>query len=309
MITPAARLRRLTAALLALVLIFFSAPWNATQAVRAQLHGLFLAVADVNGDPVSDLSLGEVVVLWDGLECDTFDLEPINRPVRVTVFVDNAEGSREALQHMREGLKGFLDVLPGEVEVALVTLARQPRWVTRHTSDRTELARGIDLITPDNGTRARFRDALYEEAERLNDDLERQYVPVIVMVATDGPEGSTLQQVAYERMAQRLVDNSATVHTLLFSNRRVYGRGQQVQIAMHLRDLTGGTYESLAIPSGFRRLLPELAGDIARKHRLTSHQYRVTYTPPAGTFDRPRISISTSRPNLNLFPTFDGNVR
>ena len=56
-------------------------------------------------------------------------------------------------------------------------------------------------------------------------------------------------------------------------------------------------------------MLPELAGDIARKHRLTNHQYRVTYTPPAGTFDRPRISISTSRPNLNLFPTFDGNVR
>jgi hypothetical protein len=315
--TSSARRRWRTGAVAVLGVVICAAPWSAAQGERAQnqvsTQVMFVAVADAEGAPVTDLSPQELVVQWDGLDCDTFDLAPFNLPVRVTVFVDNAEGGRQALQHMREGLKDFVDAIPAEVEVGLVTLARQPRWVARHTADRNALRRGIDLIVPDAGTRARFRDALVEEAVRLHEDPERQYLPVIVLVASDGPEGSMTQQVAYEEMVRRLIQSSATVHTLMFSSPTSASRagligGQQVQVALHLRDLTHGTYEALAVASGFRRMLPELGRDIARKHRLTSNQYRVTYLPPAGTFDRPFVSVATSRPRLNLFPTTDGNV-
>ena len=58
-------------------------------------------------------------------------------------------------------------------------------------------------MVPD-GAGARFRDALVEEAERLHDDDERQYFPVIVMVASDGTEASSSQQQAYEEMIGRM---------------------------------------------------------------------------------------------------------
>ena len=305
--SPAGR-RLVAGTLLALALIVFGGPWSTSQVV-------FLSVVDANGEPVSDLELDEVIVQWDGVDCETLNLEPIDWPVRVTVFVDNGEGSLEALQHMREGLKGFVDAIPEEVEVALMTLARQPRWVTRHTSDREELARGIDLIVPDAGAAARFRDALIEEAGRLNDDEERQYFPVIVMVASDGPEGSTSLQPAYDKMLQRLIDSSATVHTRIFSGDRLSaGRGgldnlgQQIQIGMNLRDVTRGSYEVLNVGTGFRTILPELAREIARKHKMVSSQYRITYAPPDGVSDQAVTSILTSRPGLNLIPTLDGNV-
>ena len=205
MITLAARLRPFTGALLALALTVVGLPWSASQVAFAQNQVLFVSPVDSNGEPVTDLGPDDLQVRWDDEVCETLGLERVNWPVRVTVFVDNGDGSRNVLQHMREGLKLFVDAVPEEVEVALLTIGSQPRWVTRHTVDREELERGVDLITPDTGAASRFMDALIEEAGRLNDDDERQYFPVIVMVATDGPDGSTGLPQRLDDMLQRLI--------------------------------------------------------------------------------------------------------
>ena len=309
MVTLTARLRPLTGVLLVLALVVFGVPWRTSQVAFAQNQVLFVSVVDSNGDPVTDLEPDDLQVTWDGEVCETVDFDLVTWPVRVTVFVDNGEGSRNALQHMREGLKLFVDAIPAEVEVALLTIGSQPRWVTRHTDDREELARGIDLITPDTGAAARFIDALIEEAGRLNDDDERQYFPVIVMVATDGPEGSTGLPRRLEEMLQRMVASSATVHIRLFSTGENF-QALQVQVGGRVSDVTRGTYEPLAASSAFVTLLPELAQDIARKHSLVSNQYRLTYAPPDGASAQPaiRLAISDAYSGVELSPTLDGNV-
>lgn len=305
--TPTERRRRLTGALLALVLIGFGAPCATSRVVLAQSQTLFVSVVDGDGEPVTDLAPEEVTVQWDGEDCETLNLEPINWPVRVTVFVDNGEGGRAAVGPIREGLRRFLDVLPAEVEMALWTIAGRPQSLIRHTADREALTNGIDLIAPNTGTGARFMDALIEEAGRLNDDEEGQYFPVIVMVASDGPDISGGQPRHYEEALRRLLDNSATVHTLMLSSGRNLG-GIASQVGANVAEVTRGTYESLALGTGFVTMLPELAQNIARKHRLVSNQYRVTYAPPDGASAAPGISIGTTRPGLNVIPTIDGNV-
>ncbi len=304
-----ARLRPLTCVLLVLALLAVGAPWRSSQVAFAQNQVLFVSIVDSNGEPVTDLEADDLQVRWDDVVCETLALEPINWPVRVTVFVDNGEGSQNALQHMREGLKLFVDAIPAEVEVALLTIGSQPRWITRHTADRAELERGIDLMTPDAGAASRFMDALIEEAGRLNDDEERQYFPVIVMVATDGPEGSTGLPRRLDEMLQRMIENSATVHTRLLSTGDQF-QGLQVQVGVRVSDLTDGTYEAVAASTAFVTLLPELAQDIARKHTRVSHQYRLTYAPPEGTFDQPsiRLAVSDDYSGVDLFPTLDGNL-
>ena len=74
--------------------------------------------------------------------------------------------------------------------------------------------------------------------------------------------------------------------------------------------MTGGTYEPLAASSAFVTLLPELAQDIARKHRRVSNQYRLTYAPPDGASAQPaiRLAISDAYSGVELSPTLDGNV-
>ena len=303
-----AGLRRVAGALLALAVIDSGAPWSTSTVVLAQTHVLFVSVVDSDGEPVTDLEPDELVVQWDGENGQTLDLEPVSLPVRVTVLIDNAEDTRAALQHMREGLRGFLDAIPKDVEVALLTLARQPRWVTRHTTDRAELARGLDFVTPDYGTSARFLDGWIEAANRISDDAERQYLPVILMLAGDGIDGSSVTQGRYAEMRQRMLDISATMHTRMFT-----GIGNaaapQAQVGIEMSNLTRGTYQALASPTAFRTQLPELGRDIARKHKRVSHQYRVTYAPPERPFDDPTILVGTpARPALDVIPTLGGNV-
>ena len=303
--TPTARLRRVTGALLALVLIGVGAPWATSRVVLAQNQVLFVSVIDGEGEPVMDLTPEELTVQLDGEDCETMNLEPIDWPVRVTVFVDNGETGQTAVRQIRDGLTAFMDVLQEEVEVALWTTGGQAQSRVEHTADRAELTDGIDRIVPDSDA-ARYMDALIEEAERLGDDEERQYYPVIVMVASDGPDGSRSNQQDYEDAVQLLVDSSATVHT-----RILVAGGENAlaaQVGEHIGTVTRGSHESLAAGSAFVTVLPELAEDIARKHRRVSNQFRVTYAPPDGVSDQPRISIGSSRSGLSMIPTVDGNV-
>ncbi len=274
--------------------------------MSAQSYTLFVSVVDLRGNPVTDLTLDELVIQWDGEDCVTLDLEPISLPVRITVLIDNAEDTRAALQHMREGLKGFVDAIPEDVEIGLLTLASQPRWITRHTTDRAELLDGIDLVTPDYGTSARFLDGWLEAAKRINDDAERQYLPVILSLTGDGIDGSNVTQGRYAEMREKMMNVSATMHTRMFSSIG-NAAAPQAQMGIEMGNLTGGSFEALASPTAFRTQLPELGQEIARKHRRTTNQYRVTYTPPEGASTQPNLSIVT-RPGLQLIPTANGNV-
>jgi hypothetical protein len=306
-----ARRRSLAGALVALGLIAFGVPWS-SQVVSAQSQSFFLSVTDAEGVPVTDMAREEVVVETDGEQSKTLSLEPIDWPVRVTVFVDNGLASPPILDHVREGLRRFVEALPADIEVAIGTTGGRPQFLAEHTSDPAELADALGSIAPDMEGAASFLDALYEEAERLHEDAEGQYFPVIVMVATNGPEGSSrVRPRPFNEMMERLMANSATLHTRLYAFTSVSGvkqGGDQARWGMDIGKATGGSYEGLSTAIGFRTLLPQLAEDLARKHRLVSSQYRLTYEPPEGANAQPVIRVLTSRRNINMVATFDGNL-
>ena len=311
MAAATARRRSLGGALVALALIAFGAPWT-SQVVSAQSQSFFLSVTDPEGVPVTDMAREEVIVETDGEQSETLSLEPIDWPVRVTVFVDNGLASPPLLDHMREGLRRFVEALPPDIEVAIGTTGGRPQFLARHTSDRAELEDAIGSIAPDMEGAASFLDALYEEAERLHEDAEGQYFPVIVMVATNGPEGSSrVRPRPFNEMMERLMANNATLHTRLYTFTSVSGAkqgGDQQRWGIDIGKATGGSYQGLSTAIGFRTLLPELAEDLGRKHRLVNSQYRLTYNPPAGANDQSVIRVLTSRRNINMMATVNGNL-
>ncbi len=305
------RPRRFLVGRLALSLVVCGASWTATPVAAAQDQSVFVGFTDLEGAPVTDITAEDVAILWDGVACEILELEPINCPVRVTVWVDNATESVAALPDMREGLRLFLDALPPDIEVAIGSLSGRPQFRSPYTTDRGELTDAIGTIAPE-GASAAFFAALYEEAERMHEDEDRQYTPVIVMVAAAGSEGSSrVTPKRFERMMDRLSGNAATVHTLLF--RAPYGVGKQMgqNQAMWGNDIavtTGGRFESVLTSTVYRTLLPEIAKDLARKNKLVSHQYRVVYKPPKDASDQPRIQMKSKRGGLNAFISLNGNV-
>ena len=299
----------ITHRLLAVLGVIAAFLWLSNQVVQAQEQVLYLSIVDSSGTPITDVDENEIVVQWDGEDTETLEFEQPGWPLRVTVFIDNSNAAILAVPQMREGLRAFLTELPGEVEVGLATIAGRAQWVAEHTADRAELERGIGLIVPNTGSSADFLDALIEEGGRLDDDNDREYYPVIVMLSADGVEGSSSQQGRFDEMVNRMIMNSAEVHTLFFVSGQGSGAAAiQVQIGEALAQNTRGSFERFAAASGFVNLLTELARDLANKHRMVSNQYRVTYRQPRNPSAQPAIGVATTRDGLNLIPTLDGNV-
>jgi hypothetical protein len=281
---------------------------GAALSAQAQEHTLHVAVADSDGNPVTGLTKDDLVVQWDGENLETTGFEAIDWPVRLTVFVDNSGAAANAVPRMREGLRALLRELPAGIDVAFLTLARQPRWITRHTSDRGELEGDIANISPDAGAASTFNDALVEEADRIDDDDDREYYPVIITVATDGADGSRSQQGRIDRMVERMVENSVEVHTLLLMTGQLGSASMAAGVGQALVPVTRGSFERIAVNSAIVERLAELGRDIAQKHRMVSNQYRITYRQPRNPSAQPAIGVATEREGLQMIPTIDGNV-
>ena len=305
MLIPMRRLRRARTALFTAALVLLAGAWSA----EAQEHTLHVAVADAQGNPVPGLTEDDIIVQWDGENLETSEFEFIDWPVRLTVFIDNGDNATILIPQVREGLLALLRELPAEIEIAMLTTGRQPRWVTRHTTDREELEGNIANISPDSGAGATFNDALIEETNRIHDDDDREYYPVIIMVATDGADLSRSQQGRVDQMVERMVENSVEVHTLLFVSGNALGSGSMAAgVGQALVPVTRGTFERIAVPTAVVERLQALGRDIARKHRFVSNQYRITYRQPRNASPQPAIGVATERAGLQMLPTLDGNV-
>ncbi len=305
MLIPIRRTRRARTALLTAALCLS----GAALPVQAQEHVLHVSVMDGAGNPVTGLTEDEIIVQWDGENLETTRFEPVGWPVRITIFVDNSGGAVNVVPQMRNGVQAMLRVLPAGIDVALLTLARQPRWITRHTSDRAELEQDVPLITPDSDTGARFVDALIEEAGRIDDDDEREYYPVVVMVSADGVDNSTSQQGRVDEMVERMVNNSVEVHTLLFISGAGFGAAaQQANVGNALMQITRGSFERIAVGTAIVDKLRDLGRDITQKHGRVSSQYRITYRQPRNPSAQPAIGVATEREGLQMIPTLDGNI-
>ena len=173
-----------------LVGILFAAVWSASSAsVLAQREFQFFAqFSDAAGKPVTTLTDADIQVQEDGATGKVLKLEPIDWPVRVAILLDNGTGSAERIVNVRTGAKALIEALPEGVEASLQTLAPQPRWVVRPTTDKKALLAGVDLYTPDSAT-SRFVDGLIETVARFDKEKGNNF-PVVVILGSLTADGS-----------------------------------------------------------------------------------------------------------------------
>lgn len=277
-----------------------------------QQFQFFLSAANASGDRVTDLRLDEVAVSENGRPARVVRLDPVAWPVKVTVMVDNGLGTGNFLVQYRNGLKGFFQALPTGVEASLLTLAPQPRWVVRRTNDRVQLTNGVDRISPDSSG-ARLLDALIEESDRIEKENRdaTAYFPVVVIVSTTGPEGSSPRDRDLDRMVRQFKARGARIHVVMLgtnatSPNSIVG-ARQVQAGKLLADETGGRYEAIAAATRIATLLPEYGEEVADAHEFQSQQYLVTVERPAGaTGALGELAMGLTRPGLTFAATAQG---
>jgi hypothetical protein len=282
-----------------------------------QQRQVFVSVVDSRGVPVLDLRADAFKVFENQMPARTIKVEPIEWPMKLTVLVDNGLGSDDYLANLRTGLRNFFNEIPDEVEMSLLTLAPQPRWVIKPTTELEKLIKGVDLITPDPGI-SRFFDGLSEAAARFDKEKGREarYFPVIVMVTSDVGSVDAPFAQDYERFNKRIRDDALTVHFVLVSSATQKTIGGvignvQTHVGLAATGLSGGRYENISAPSRLVTLLPEIGQQIAKSHFRQTHQYRVTYEMPAGApKDAPKdLSVSVNSSSaVSIEPTRDGHL-
>jgi hypothetical protein len=274
---------------------------------------IFLSLVDRTGAPVTDITLEEVTIQEDGQPRDTLRVEPVDWPTKLTVIVDNSQATSNALVQLRNGLRGLFEELPAGVEMSLLTLAPQPRWIARPTRDRQKVIESIGLLAPDSGA-AKFLDALVEAGNRIAKD-EGRHFPIILIVGSDGIEGSSVIERDIERLVKQMVQHAVTLHVVMIARggRRTLSNtgANQVQVGIGLTQMTNGRYENIAASTRLTSLLPELGKLIGASHLRQSQQFRITYSRPRLWYQRPgspQITATTTRPGLTGILTFDGRI-
>jgi hypothetical protein len=290
---------------------------------------IYLLATDAEGVPLLDLEPADISIREDVGESTIVSVRRFGWPLKVTVLVDNGPGTAGSLVHLRAGLQKFFDGLPREIPVSLIATAPNPRWLFRETTDRIQIERGVNRITPDEGL-GRFSDALIEYAARLDEEFRGvtaeqlpPYLPVLVAIATTHQDGSQVVREKSLRMVTSLRRYRAWTHMLMVTPPRpasaelgvpfvALDEGQNAQIAKTVQEVTRGTYTPITAAGTSAlssKLLPELARQIALRYIRQMTQHRIVLQRPEGASGPMRdFKLALFRPGAKAVVSVDGSM-
>lgn len=306
-------MRRFTMSFVATAALLFALP----SAAGAQALGqLFIEVFDESGEPVIDLRPGDFTIRENGqdVRVESAELDPVGRePMKVALLVHNGvmtgvesltvgggavdqggpvpgvtlnlgtSGDTGAVNQLRAGVVTFLETLPPSHEVGLFTIGGTIQRRVDFTTDRDELKEAAERIFVEQSPGVIMLDGVKETWERRYDDGDR--FPVFVLVLTDGPEGSSsYSENDYVELMTDLVQNNVTIHVVLVS----MGGSIVSQYALNMTQITGGTYQNLAIPRGLANALQEVATRMGEHYEQVSNRHHVIFRradPPGDQFE------------------------
>jgi Mg-chelatase subunit ChlD len=180
-------------------------------------------------------------------------------PMRVALLVDTSASTSTALPQIREGLVAFLDALPAEHEVLLVTTGRRAQVRIQPTQDRARLKASAKGLLSDNGPTPLI-DALREIDQRFMRKAADR-VPVFVIVTGDGSESSSeTDDKTFRQWVTDIGGRGVSVSAVVL---KTSGSGIPEAVARSLVDATGGHYTVMSNGSGFPAALVKLAGELA----------------------------------------------
>ena len=250
-------------------------------ALHAQRQLTLLAtVTDPTGAEVTAITPEEVKFSENGVDGKTLKVEAVNTVPKVQILIDNGIGiGSAAIGDLRNGVRAMIEALPTNIEVTLVTTAPQPRFLQRATTDRAQLIKAVDLLSPDTGA-GRFAESLYEATDRIDKDKTGRYT-IIAVGTTSGD--AQVRESDVQKTIERVSQRGTTVHAvLLVSNRGAGGGALQEELGQLLANNSGGRFEKINTANRIVTLLPEIGAQVAKTAGGASRQFRLTVERPNG---------------------------
>lgn len=181
--------------------------------------------------------------------------------MRIILLVDSSSTISPMITQFREGLMAFLDALPGEPEIAIVSTGSQIRIRVQPTSDRSRLRAAASSFTSDGGGNS-LLDTLLEADQRLLKNAADRRSVFVILTADSGGNGSvTPARInVYNRFVDDFMARGGRAHSLVVGS---VNRGVTTQIAENIARNTGGFYETIVIANAVPKLMITLADYVA----------------------------------------------
>jgi VWFA-related protein len=287
--------RDLTPIVVALVLGAAALPLHA--AGKLQTRHVFVHVIDQHGAPVSDLTASDFQLTEGGVARVVTHAGPAKDPMRIALFLDTSDAAAPALTHMRAGAIAFLEALPPEDEVLIVTTGRQARVRVQPTTDRKKLeGAAAGLFTDGAGTV--LMDGLMEIDDRFFKKAEDRW-PVFVIFTSDGTESSAgAREKEFNTWNLAIGARGVTVHALVLKNNK--GGGMPDVVAANLTRNTGGRYDVMNTTNALPDKMKTLAEQLALDHRKMTAWYQVDFQSDATEFKPIDVGVARSGVRLEI---------
>ena len=181
--------------------------------------------------------------------------------MRIVLVVDSSSTVTPMITDFRAGLAAFLDTLPGDPEIALISTGSQMRVRVQPTTDRVKLRAAASSFSSDGGGNS-LLDSLLEADQRvLKNVAERRSVFVILTSDSGGSGTVTPARInVYNKWVDDFIARGGRAHAIVVGS---VNRGVTTQIAQNLARNTGGFYESIVIGNAIPKLMVTMAEYVA----------------------------------------------
>jgi hypothetical protein len=262
---------------------------------KMHVRHIFVSVTDAKGAPVEGLSAGDFTVSEAGVTRLVSHAGPAKDPMRIALMLDTIDAAAPALTHMRAGALAFLDALPPEDEVILITTGRQMRVRVPPSTDRKKVKdTAAGLFTDGAGTV--LMDGLLEIDERFFKKTDDRW-PVFVIFTSDGTEASAgAREKEFLTWAPMLGPRGITVHAFVMKTPKSSGMPEIV--AENLTQNTGGRYDVMNTTTALPEKMKVLGEKLALDHRDMSMWYEVDIQTDANEITP--VDVAVQREGVRL---------
>jgi len=179
-------------------------------------------------------------------------------PLRVVFIVDSSTNMASMLTEFRAGLHSFVDTIPADVEMTLISTGGQLRVRLAPTFDKALMHAAASRFASDGGANA-FLDTLLEANQRfIRPASDRR--PVVIVMTTDQPALGEARIDDYNRFVDSFVQRHGRAHGVVI---RGVNSGVVSRVLENLTTNTDGVMTTMAVPNSLATRMREMGEQVA----------------------------------------------
>lgn len=188
-------------------------------------------------------------------------------PMRIALIVDNSQTFIDDTPQIRRALQQFVNSLPPNHELMLVTTGGQMNIRVQPTRDYLEILEAIREITRMRQGGNAMVGSVEEIYERYLRTAERRY-PMIVILTGDGNDTSQrITDKGVNELLNGLTKTGVIVNGVLLTSS---GMSLVRSIVMEMIKRTGGALESVIVATALPGRMKVMAGRVAQQYKQVS---------------------------------------